>query len=131
MAPAAADSDLGTEQIDVGRTAVVPVKLDRPPFLTAVVPVRLDRPLFLGATNGVLGGAAVRACVADAVREHLGTWLEEHPEQAAAVVGRIVRSARRNRAAADRAPGFTFTARYIAIKSAFGIRPRTAQSPPW
>ncbi|MFD0629086.1 hypothetical protein ACFQ2K_47190 [Streptomyces sanglieri] len=117
MAPAAADSDLGTEQIGVGRTAVVPVRLDRPLFLTAVVPVRLDRPLFLtavvpvrldrplflGATNGVLGGAAVRACVADAVREHLGTWLEEHPEQTAAVVGRIVRSARRNRAAADRA----------------------------
>ncbi|WP_371094920.1 hypothetical protein [Streptomyces sanglieri] len=85
----AADPDLGTEQIGVG--------------LTAVVSVKLDRPVFLSATNGVLGGAAVRACVADAVREHLGTWLEEHPEQAAAVVGRIVRSARRNRAAADRA----------------------------
>jgi DNA gyrase subunit B len=33
----------------------------------------------------------VRACVAQAVQEHLGTWLEQHPEQAAAVVGRIVR----------------------------------------
>ncbi|WP_180268900.1 hypothetical protein [Streptomyces sp. Ru87] len=40
--------------------------------------------------------AAVRAWVGQVVREHLGTWLEEHPEQAAVVVGRIVRGARRD-----------------------------------
>ncbi|MGQ7747408.1 hypothetical protein ACUN29_02685 [Streptomyces sp. WC2508] len=102
MASAAADPGLGTEQIGVGLAAVVSVRLDRPLFLAAVVSVRLDRPLFLGATNGVLGSAAVGASVAGAAREHLGTWLEEHPEQAAAVIGRIVRGARRNRAA-DRA----------------------------
>jgi DNA gyrase subunit B len=57
--------------------------------LTAVVSVKLDRPEFEGATCGVLGGDAVRACVAEAVRAHLGTWLEEHPEPAMAVVSRI------------------------------------------
>ncbi|WP_405717715.1 DNA gyrase subunit B [Streptomyces sp. NBC_01537] len=77
----ASDPDLGSDLIGEG--------------LTAVVSVKLDRPEFLGATHGLLGGDAVRACVGEAVREHLGTWLERHPEQAAAVVGRIVRSARR------------------------------------
>ncbi|MFB6517631.1 DNA gyrase subunit B [Streptomyces sp. NPDC056401] len=72
-----AHPDLGTDRIGEG--------------LTAVVSVKLDRPEFHGATNGVLGGAAVRAWVREVVREHLGTWLEEHPEQAATVIGRIVR----------------------------------------
>ncbi|WP_328835665.1 ATP-binding protein [Streptomyces europaeiscabiei] len=73
----AADPDLGTERIGEG--------------LTAIVSVKLDHPEFTGATRSLLGGAAVRACVAEAVGEHLGTWLETHPEEAAAVVGRIVR----------------------------------------
>ncbi|PWK66695.1 DNA gyrase subunit B [Streptomyces sp. CG 926] len=60
--------------------------------LTAVVSVKLERPEFVGATRGELGNAPVRACVAEAVREHLGTWSEENPEQAAAVVGRILRA---------------------------------------
>ncbi|MGX1545677.1 DNA gyrase subunit B [Streptomyces adustus] len=64
--------------------------------LTAVVSVKLDRPEFRGATYGELGDAAVRDCVAQAVREHLLTWLEEHPEQAAAVVGRVAGSTRRD-----------------------------------
>ncbi|MFB7864400.1 DNA gyrase subunit B [Streptomyces sp. NPDC056069] len=58
--------------------------------LTAVVSVKLDRPEFSGCTRGMLGGAAVRTSVANAVREHLGAWLERHPEQAAAIVGRII-----------------------------------------
>ncbi|WP_324617223.1 hypothetical protein [Streptomyces sp. NRRL F-2580] len=61
--------------------------------LTAVVSVKLDRPEFSGSTRGVLGGSAVRNSVAEAVREHLGTWLERHPEQAAAIVGRIIQGA--------------------------------------
>ncbi|MFJ2590231.1 MULTISPECIES: hypothetical protein [unclassified Streptomyces] len=65
-------------------------------LLTAVVSVKLDHPEYLGATHGRLGGAAVHPCVAEAAREHLGTWLEGHPEQAAAVVGRIVRNTRRD-----------------------------------
>ncbi len=78
---AAADTDLSTDEIGEG--------------LTAVVSVKLDRPEFLGATRGVLGGAAVHACVADAVREALGTWLYRNPEEAAAVISRIIRRARK------------------------------------
>ncbi|MFJ9823892.1 DNA gyrase subunit B [Streptomyces sp. NPDC101160] len=62
--------------------------------LTAVVSVKLDAPEFHGATHGALGGTAVRDRVAETVREELGAWLGRHPEQAAAVVGRIVRAAR-------------------------------------
>ncbi|MFJ7907445.1 DNA gyrase subunit B [Kitasatospora sp. NPDC096204] len=58
--------------------------------LTAVVSVKLDDPEFQGSTRSVLGNAAVRGCVAEAVREQLGAWLEEHPEQAAAVVARAL-----------------------------------------
>ncbi|KFF98738.1 DNA gyrase subunit B [Streptomyces scabiei] len=76
----AADPDLDTDRIGEG--------------LTAVVSVKLDRTEFSGATRTLLGGAGVRASVAEAVREHLGTWLETHPEQATAVIDRIVRGLR-------------------------------------
>ncbi|WP_171171467.1 DNA gyrase subunit B [Streptomyces sp. I05A-00742] len=58
--------------------------------LTAVVSVKLDHPEFEGSTRGKLANAAVPACVGEAVREHVGAWLEEHPERAEAVVGRII-----------------------------------------
>ncbi|WP_405851346.1 hypothetical protein OG361_01045 [Streptomyces sp. NBC_00090] len=73
----ATDPDISADRISEG--------------LTAVVSVKLDRPEYAGSTRGRLDNTAVRACVEEAVREHLGTWLEEHPEHAAAVVGRIVR----------------------------------------
>ncbi|MGF1431770.1 ATP-binding protein [Kitasatospora sp. LaBMicrA B282] len=57
--------------------------------LTAVVSVKLDDPEFEGSTRGVLGDAAVRVCVEEAVQHNLGRWFEEHPERAAAVIGRI------------------------------------------
>ncbi|MDH6493915.1 DNA gyrase subunit B [Streptomyces sp. SAI-149] len=59
--------------------------------LTAVVSVKLDRPEFLGATVGLLGNTAVRACVGDAVQECLGAWFEERPERAAEIVAQLVR----------------------------------------
>ncbi|TDT97280.1 DNA gyrase subunit B [Streptomyces sp. 846.5] len=64
--------------------------------LTAVVSVKLDDPEFEGSTRGVLGNAAVRLCVEEAVRQHLGRWLEEHPERAAGVIGRMIKVARRD-----------------------------------
>ncbi|MFI9170345.1 ATP-binding protein [Streptomyces lincolnensis] len=60
--------------------------------LTAIVSVKLDRPEFLGSTSGLLGDVTVRACVGEAVRDHLGGWFEGHPERAAAIVERIVRT---------------------------------------
>ncbi|MFE5896224.1 hypothetical protein ACFQ67_02230 [Streptomyces sp. NPDC056488] len=73
---AEATPDLGADRIGDG--------------LTAVVSVKLDRPEFSGVTLGTLDGAAVRTGVAETVRAHLGTWLRRHPEQAAAVIGRIL-----------------------------------------
>ncbi|MFG2332358.1 DNA gyrase subunit B [Streptomyces sp. NPDC048604] len=55
--------------------------------LTAAVAVRLDRCEFEGCTRTGLANPEVRACVAEAVREHLGAWLEAHPGQAHALVG--------------------------------------------
>ncbi|MFE4975662.1 ATP-binding protein [Kitasatospora sp. NPDC056651] len=78
----ATDPDLSTDQIGEG--------------LTAVVSVKVDDPEFHGAIRNVLGNATVRACVGQAVQEHLGRWLEEHPEHAVAVLDRIVQAARRN-----------------------------------
>ncbi|MFC9820266.1 DNA gyrase subunit B [Streptomyces erythrochromogenes] len=60
--------------------------------LTAVVSVKLDHPELIDCTRRSLGNVAVRACVAEAVREHLGTWLEEHPREAGKVVARILRA---------------------------------------
>jgi len=57
--------------------------------LTAVVSVKLDRPEFEGATRDRLGNGPVRACVAEAVREHLAAWLRVNPAQATAVLARI------------------------------------------
>ncbi|GGS52218.1 hypothetical protein GCM10010221_59110 [Streptomyces parvus] len=59
--------------------------------LTAVVSVRLDCPEYDGSTRGRLGGATVRDGVEQGVREHLGSWLDRHPERAASVIGRITR----------------------------------------
>lgn len=78
----ATDPDLGAERIGEG--------------LTAVVSVKLDHPQHVGPTLGALGNAAVSACVAEGVRNHLGSWLEGHPEQAAAVVGRLLQVASRS-----------------------------------
>ncbi|WP_405847724.1 DNA gyrase subunit B [Streptomyces sp. NBC_01518] len=58
--------------------------------LTAVVSVKLDQPEYLGATRTLLGNTDVRVCVAEAVREHLGTWFEERPERASRIVAGIV-----------------------------------------
>ena len=71
--------DLGVDQIGEG--------------LAAVVSVKLEHPEFKGATRSVLRNADVRACVRQAVLEHLGSWLGEHPQQAAAVVDRIIQRA--------------------------------------
>ncbi|MFF0201455.1 DNA gyrase subunit B [Streptomyces sp. NPDC005017] len=64
--------------------------------LTAVVSVALDQPEFRGSTRGQLGNTEVRLCVAESVREHLADWFEEHSEQAAEFVGRLLRAGRQD-----------------------------------
>lgn len=78
----ATDLDLSADRIGEG--------------LTAVVSVKLDHPSFVGPTHGVLSNPAVRACVDEALREHLGNWLDGHPQQAAAVIDRIITITRRS-----------------------------------
>nr|WP_237554710.1 ATP-binding protein [Streptomyces sp. SID4948] len=72
----AAGGDLGADRVGRG--------------LTAVVSVKLRRPEFEGATRSTLGGAVVRTCVEEGVRQRLGNWLDEHPEQAAAISRHLV-----------------------------------------
>ena len=69
------DPDLAPAQLGMG--------------LTAVVSVKLDHPEFEGATRDRLGNGPVRACVAEAVREHLTAWLRADPVQATAALTRI------------------------------------------
>ncbi len=76
------DPDFGTDRIGAG--------------LTAVVSVKLDRPEFEGSTRGVLGNSEVRECVGQAVQDHLGRWLKEDPERAAAVIDQLVQGPRRD-----------------------------------
>ncbi|MEU2674634.1 hypothetical protein ABZ622_38515 [Streptomyces sp. NPDC007164] len=64
--------------------------------LTAVVSVKLDRPEFEGSTRGVLGNSEVHDYVRQAVEDHLGRWLREDPERAAAGIDRIVQGVRRD-----------------------------------
>ncbi|MFE5633996.1 ATP-binding protein [Streptomyces sp. NPDC056543] len=78
----AMDPDFGADRIGTG--------------LTAVVSVKLDRPEFEGATRGVLGNSEVRDCVGQAVQDHLGRWLNQDQERAAAVIDQIVQGARRD-----------------------------------
>lgn len=74
--PTEMDADLDGQRISAG--------------LTAVVSVKLEDAVFEGATRGALGSRVVRACVREAVTEHLGRWLKEHPRQAASLIDRFV-----------------------------------------
>jgi DNA gyrase/topoisomerase IV subunit B len=74
------DPDLGDNRIGEG--------------LIAVVAARLDHPVLQGSCRDVLGNGSVRACVRQAVREHLSGWLEAHPEQAVVLISRMVARAR-------------------------------------
>ncbi|MFF8731771.1 ATP-binding protein [Streptomyces sp. NPDC015171] len=64
--------------------------------LTAVVSVKLDHLELEASTHDVLGNSEVRACVRQAVQAHLGRWLKEQPERAAAVIDRIIQGACRD-----------------------------------
>ncbi|MEU6242420.1 ATP-binding protein [Streptomyces sp. NPDC047024] len=57
--------------------------------LTAVVSVKLDQPELEGPTCNRLSNGPVRACVTEAVREHLTAWLRANPAQATAILTRI------------------------------------------
>ncbi|MBQ3155494.1 MAG: DNA topoisomerase (ATP-hydrolyzing) subunit B [Clostridia bacterium] len=70
--------------------------------LTAVVSVKMEDPQFESQTKSKLGSGHVRGIVNDLVKEALGTYLEENPPIARAIVERCV-SAQRAREAARKA----------------------------
>jgi DNA gyrase subunit B len=67
--------------------------------LTAVVSVKHPDPQFEGQTKTKLGNSEIRGIVESAVHEQLGTYFEEHPDTAEAVIGKAVEAAKARRAA--------------------------------
>lgn len=67
--------------------------------LTAVVSVKVLEPQFEGQTKTKLGNTEVIGAVQAAVAEALGNYLEEHPNQAKAIVEKVVLAAKARHAA--------------------------------
>ncbi len=67
--------------------------------LTAVISIRVPEPQFEGQTKGKLGTPEARGAVESLMNEALATYLEEHPRDAEAIIGKCV-LAQRARAAA-------------------------------
>ena len=67
--------------------------------LTAVVSIKHPDPQFEGQTKTKLGNSEVRGAVGSAVHEHLGTYLEENPDSAEAIVQKAAEAARARKAA--------------------------------
>ncbi len=67
--------------------------------LTAIVSVKLTDPQFEGQTKGKLGNAEIKTHVEQITGEYFYTFLEEHPKEAEAIVGKCVLSAQARLAA--------------------------------
>lgn len=62
--------------------------------LTAIVSVKLEEPQFEGQTKAKLGNAEAKPAVDSLFADRFAIWLEEHPKEAEAIVGRCLLSAR-------------------------------------
>ncbi|MBN1779054.1 MAG: DNA topoisomerase (ATP-hydrolyzing) subunit B [Candidatus Buchananbacteria bacterium] len=58
--------------------------------LTAVISVKVKEPQFEGQTKAKLGNAEVRPIVDNIMYDTFATWLEEHPRDAEAIVGKCI-----------------------------------------
>jgi DNA gyrase subunit B len=67
--------------------------------LTCVLHAKVREPQFEGQTKTKLGNSEVEGIVKTVVNEHLGTWLEEHPPVARAIIEKAVSAARAREAA--------------------------------
>ncbi len=67
--------------------------------LTCVLHVKLHEPQFEGQTKTKLGNSEVEGIVKQVVNEHLGSYLEEHPPVARAIIEKAVSAARAREAA--------------------------------
>lgn len=68
--------------------------------LTAIVSVKVAEPQFEGQTKTKLGNREVTSAVSQAVSEMLTNYLEEHPDDAKAVVQKVILAAQARHAAA-------------------------------
>ncbi|MFD1686478.1 DNA topoisomerase (ATP-hydrolyzing) subunit B [Halobellus litoreus] len=67
--------------------------------LTAVISIKHPDPQFEGQTKTKLGNSEVRGIVESITHEKLGTYLEENPDIAEAIVGKAVEAAKARKAA--------------------------------
>jgi DNA gyrase subunit B len=67
--------------------------------LTCVLHVKVKEPQFEGQTKTKLGNSEVESIVKTLVNEHLGSYLEEHPPVARAIIEKAVSAARAREAA--------------------------------
>jgi DNA gyrase subunit B len=67
--------------------------------LTAIVSVKLTDPQFEGQTKAKLGNASIRSLVTRVTNEKLAEWLEENPTEARQVVNKSLQEARAREAA--------------------------------
>ena len=67
--------------------------------LTAVISVKLGEPQFEGQTKTKLGNSEVKGFVQRAMADQLGHWLEAHPGEGKAIVGKAVQAAQARLAA--------------------------------
>ncbi len=67
--------------------------------LTAVISVKLKNPQFEGQTKAKLGNPEVKTAVETVFGESFTAWLEEHPRDAEAVIGKCVLAAKARAAA--------------------------------
>ncbi len=67
--------------------------------LTAIISVKLPEPQFEGQTKGKLGNAEMKGYVETIFGESFNTFLEEHPKEAEAIIGKCILSAQARLAA--------------------------------
>ena len=67
--------------------------------LTAIISVKIPEPQFEGQTKTKLGNTEVKGQVEQLVNATLGTYLEEHPKEAKAIIGKCVAAAQSREAA--------------------------------
>jgi DNA gyrase subunit B len=67
--------------------------------LTAIVSVKLSEPQFEGQTKGKLGNAEMKGYVESVFGEYFNTFLEEHPKEAEAIIGKCILSSQARLAA--------------------------------
>lgn len=67
--------------------------------LTGIISVKLKEPQFEGQTKSKLGNAEIKSIVDSIMNEYFGIYLEEHPRDAEAIIGKCMLAARARLAA--------------------------------